>query len=90
MVTEPNEDIFVMDFEKGLNSGAFSEALTLRKAHSMNEIRMRVEKHIKVEEITREKGSREIRNRDRATEDCREGVLKRLGGEGFLRGARLD
>jgi len=38
MVTEPNEDIFVMAFEKGLNSWAFSEALTLRKAHSMNEI----------------------------------------------------
>jgi len=90
MVTKPNEDIFVMAFKKGLKSGAFSEALTLCKAHCMNEIWMRAEKHIEAEEITREKGSREIRNRDRATEDCREGVLKRLGGEGFLRGARLD
>ncbi|GAU47711.1 hypothetical protein TSUD_177160 [Trifolium subterraneum] len=29
-VTEPNEDIFVMAFEKGLSSRTFSEALTLR------------------------------------------------------------
>jgi len=82
MVTKPNEDIFVMVFEKGLNSGAFSEALTLRKTHSMNEIRMRAEKHIEAEEITREKGSREIRNRDGANEDRREGVKKRLGEKG--------
>jgi len=41
---------------------------------------MRAEKHIEAEEITREKGSREIRNRDRANEDRREGALKRLGG----------
>ncbi|GAU47368.1 hypothetical protein TSUD_403710 [Trifolium subterraneum] len=87
-VTEPNEDIFVMAFEKGLSSGTFSEALTLRKANSMNEIRMRAEKHIEAEEIAREKGSREIRGKDQTTEDRRERTMKRLGRDGVPRNFR--
>jgi len=51
---------------------------------------MRAEKHIEAEAITREKGSREIRNRDRSNDDCWDGVTKRLGREGFSRGAQLD
>ncbi|GAU42011.1 hypothetical protein TSUD_236780 [Trifolium subterraneum] len=89
-VTEPNEDIFVMAFEKRLSSGTFSEALTLRKANSMNEIRMRAEKHIEAEEIAREKGSREIRGKDQTTEDRRERMMKRLGRDGVLRNSRHE
>jgi hypothetical protein len=89
-VTEPNEDIFVMAFEKGLSSGTFSEALTLRKANSMNEIRMRAEKHIEAEEIAREKGSREIRGRDPPVEERRESMLKRLGRNGVPRNSKPE
>jgi hypothetical protein len=89
-VTEPNEDIFVMAFEKGLSSGTFSEALTLRKANSMNEIRMRAEKHIEAEEIAREKGSRETRGRDPPVEERRERMLKRLGRNGVPRNSRSE
>ncbi|GAU41091.1 hypothetical protein TSUD_139940 [Trifolium subterraneum] len=89
-VTEPNEDIFVMAFEKGLSSGTFSEALTLRKANSMNEIQMRAEKHIEAEEIAREKGSREIRGKDQTTEDRRERMMKRLGRDGVPRNFRHE
>ncbi|CAJ2637566.1 unnamed protein product [Trifolium pratense] len=89
-VTEPNEDIFVMAFEKGLSSGTFNEALTLRKANSMNEIRMRAEKHIEAEDIAREKGSREIRGKDQITEDRRERMKKRLGRDGVPRNSRNE
>jgi hypothetical protein len=52
MVTKPNVYKFVMAFEKGLNSGTFSEALNLRSSISMSEIWLREEKHIEAEEIT--------------------------------------
>lgn len=58
-----------MALEKCLSSKTFSEALSLRKTSSSNEIWMKVEKHIEVEEIAREKGSRETRNRDRENKD---------------------
>jgi len=47
---EPDVDFIFMDFENSLGSGTFHEVVTLRKANSKNEIRMREEKHIKAKE----------------------------------------
>jgi hypothetical protein len=57
---KPNEYNFVMDFEKGLGTRTFHEALSLCKANFMNEIRTREEKHFKSKEIARDKGFKEI------------------------------
>ncbi|RDX86854.1 hypothetical protein CR513_31759, partial [Mucuna pruriens] len=49
-VNDPDQKIFVKAFQKGLCVGPFSDALALRRPASMEEIRMRAEKHIEVEE----------------------------------------
>jgi hypothetical protein len=65
---------FVVNFEKGLSSGTFNEALTMRMSQSMNEICLRAEKHIEAKENSRVKGSREIGSRGRSNKDRIEGV----------------
>lgn len=75
---DPNEGIFIIALEKGLSLGTFNEALTKCKENSMNEIQMKVEKHIEVEEIALENGSRETWNIDQANKD-QKGVLTRWG-----------
>ncbi|RDX73390.1 Retrovirus-related Pol polyprotein, partial [Mucuna pruriens] len=49
-VNDPDQKFFVKAFQKGLRVGPFSDALALRRPASMEEIRMRAEKHIEVEE----------------------------------------
>ncbi|RDX97870.1 hypothetical protein CR513_19310, partial [Mucuna pruriens] len=45
-----NQKFFVKAFQKGLRAGPFSDALALRREASMEEIRVRAEKHVEVEE----------------------------------------
>ncbi|RDX79981.1 hypothetical protein CR513_39525, partial [Mucuna pruriens] len=49
-VNDPNQKFFVKAFQKRLWAGPFSDALALRQPASMEEIRVRAEKHIEVEE----------------------------------------
>ncbi|RDX61811.1 hypothetical protein CR513_59919, partial [Mucuna pruriens] len=54
-VNDPDQKFFVKAFQKGLRVGPFSDALTLQKPTSMEEIRVRAEKHIEMEESRFEK-----------------------------------
>ncbi|RDX68785.1 Retrovirus-related Pol polyprotein from transposon 17.6, partial [Mucuna pruriens] len=49
-VNDPDQNFFVKAFQKGLRAGPFNDALALRQPASMEEIRVRAEKHIEVEE----------------------------------------
>ncbi|RDX83778.1 hypothetical protein CR513_35280, partial [Mucuna pruriens] len=49
-VNDPDQTIFVKAFQKGLRADLFSDVLALRRPASMEEIRVRAEKHIEVEE----------------------------------------
>ncbi|RDX61758.1 hypothetical protein CR513_59984, partial [Mucuna pruriens] len=49
-VDDPDQKFFMKAFQKGLRVNPFSDALALRRPSSMEEIRARAEKHIKVEE----------------------------------------
>ncbi|RDY05629.1 hypothetical protein CR513_10504, partial [Mucuna pruriens] len=49
-VDDSDQKFFVKAFQKGLRVGPFSDALTLRKSSSMEEIRARAVKHVEVEE----------------------------------------
>ncbi|RDX82657.1 hypothetical protein CR513_36523, partial [Mucuna pruriens] len=48
-VNVPDQKFFVKAFQKGLRAGPFSDVLALRRPASMEEIKVRVEKHIEVE-----------------------------------------
>ncbi|RDX99077.1 hypothetical protein CR513_17926, partial [Mucuna pruriens] len=54
-VNDPDQKFFVKAFQKGLRVGPFSDALALQKLMSMEEIRLRAEKHIEMEENRSEK-----------------------------------
>ncbi|RDY13678.1 hypothetical protein CR513_01364, partial [Mucuna pruriens] len=67
-VNDPDQKFFVKAFQKGLRVGPFSDALALQKPANMEEIRLRAEKHIEMEENRLEKreveqASRENRSR---------------------------
>ncbi|RDX70273.1 hypothetical protein CR513_50508, partial [Mucuna pruriens] len=49
-VNDLDPKYFVKAFQKGLRVGQFSDSLALRRPASMGEIRVKVEKHIKVKE----------------------------------------
>ncbi|RDX67750.1 hypothetical protein CR513_53333, partial [Mucuna pruriens] len=49
-VNDPDQKFFIKAFQKGLRAGPFSDVLALRRPTSMEEIRVRAEKHIEVEE----------------------------------------
>ncbi|RDX82671.1 hypothetical protein CR513_36511, partial [Mucuna pruriens] len=49
-VNNPDQNFFVKAFQKGLRAGPFKDALALRRPASMEEIRVRAEKHIEVKE----------------------------------------
>ncbi|RDY09774.1 hypothetical protein CR513_05814, partial [Mucuna pruriens] len=49
-VDGPDQIFFVKAFQKGLRAGPFSDALALRRPVSMEEICVRAEKHVEVEE----------------------------------------
>ncbi|RDX91698.1 hypothetical protein CR513_26280, partial [Mucuna pruriens] len=63
-VNDPDQKFFVKAFHKGLRVGPFSDALALQKPTSMEEIRLRAEKHIEMEENRFEKREAEHINRD--------------------------
>ncbi|RDX68078.1 hypothetical protein CR513_52973, partial [Mucuna pruriens] len=63
-VNDPDQKFFVKAFQKGLRVGPFSDALALQKPTSMEEIRLRAEKHIEMEENRFEKREAEHVNRD--------------------------
>ncbi|RDX83256.1 hypothetical protein CR513_35849, partial [Mucuna pruriens] len=63
-VDDPDQKFFVKAFQKGLRVGPFSDALALQKPTSMEEIRLRAEKHIEMEENRFEKREAEHVNRD--------------------------
>ncbi|RDY08263.1 hypothetical protein CR513_07522, partial [Mucuna pruriens] len=49
-VDDPVQKFFVKAFQKGLRAGPFSDALALRKPVSMEEICIRAEKHVEMQE----------------------------------------
>ncbi|RDX77001.1 hypothetical protein CR513_42942, partial [Mucuna pruriens] len=49
-VNDPNQKFFVKAFQKGLKASPFNDSLVLRRPTSMEEIRMRIEKHMEAEE----------------------------------------
>ncbi|RDX78138.1 hypothetical protein CR513_41614, partial [Mucuna pruriens] len=63
-VNDPDQKFFVKAFQKGLRVGSFSDALALQKPTSMEEIRVRAEKHVEMEESCFEKREAEHLNRD--------------------------
>ncbi|RDX91198.1 hypothetical protein CR513_26838, partial [Mucuna pruriens] len=63
-VDDPDQKFLVKAFQMGLRVGPFSDALALQKPTSMEEIRLRAEKHIEMEESRFEKREAEHVNRD--------------------------
>ncbi|RDX78448.1 hypothetical protein CR513_41277, partial [Mucuna pruriens] len=63
-VNDPDQKFFVKAFQKGLRVGPFNDALALQKPTSMEEICLRAEKHIEMEENCFEKREAEHSNRD--------------------------
>ncbi|RDX74230.1 hypothetical protein CR513_46052, partial [Mucuna pruriens] len=63
-VDDPDQKFFVKAFQKGLRVGPFSDALALQRPVSMEEIRLRAEKHIEMEESRFEKREAQQGNRD--------------------------
>ncbi|RDY01231.1 hypothetical protein CR513_15469, partial [Mucuna pruriens] len=49
-VNDPDQNIFIKAFQKGLKASSFSDSLALRRPTNMDEIRVRAEKHVEVEE----------------------------------------
>ncbi|RDX78624.1 hypothetical protein CR513_41076, partial [Mucuna pruriens] len=63
-VNDPDQKFFVKAFQKGLRASPFSDSLALRRSVSMEEIRMRTEKHVEAEEDQAERLEEE-RSRNR-------------------------
>ncbi|RDX69355.1 hypothetical protein CR513_51539, partial [Mucuna pruriens] len=63
-VNNLDQKFFVKAFQKGLRVGPFSDALALYKPTSMEEIRVRAEKHVEMEESRFEKRETEHLSRD--------------------------
>lgn len=59
LVEEPDEKFFVTALIKGLSSGTFSEALIIWKPRTMDEVRVRAEKHIEAKESNAGKREKE-------------------------------
>ncbi|RDX90197.1 hypothetical protein CR513_27964, partial [Mucuna pruriens] len=65
-VDDPDQKFFVKAFQKGLRAGPFSDALALRKPTNMEEIRIRAEKHVEMEEDQFERRKSERKAEQRA------------------------
>ncbi|RDY00529.1 hypothetical protein CR513_16284, partial [Mucuna pruriens] len=59
-VNDPDQKIFIKTFQKGLKASPFSDSLALRRPTSMDEIRVRVEKHVEAEEDQAERMKEEL------------------------------
>ncbi|RDX66338.1 hypothetical protein CR513_54902, partial [Mucuna pruriens] len=65
-VDDPDKKFFVKAFQKGLRAGPFSDTLALRKPVNMEEIQVRAEKHVEMEEDQYE------RQRSERRTECKE------------------
>ncbi|RDY02344.1 hypothetical protein CR513_14207, partial [Mucuna pruriens] len=74
-VNDPDQKFFVKAFQKGLRIGPFSDALALQKPMSMEEIRVRAEKHIEMEESRFDKRESEHLNKKGRSRPARERPL---------------
>ncbi|RDX78451.1 hypothetical protein CR513_41271, partial [Mucuna pruriens] len=74
-VNDPDQKFFVKAFQKGLRVGPFSDALSLQKPVSMEEIHVRAEKHVEMEENCFEKREAEHLNRDNRPKPMRQRPL---------------
>ncbi|GAU44770.1 hypothetical protein TSUD_138820 [Trifolium subterraneum] len=63
-VSNPNQEIFVAAFHKGLKAGHFNESLAQKPATSMQEVVKRASCYIKGEESNAEKRSRDAKEKD--------------------------
>lgn len=70
LVEEPDEKFFVTSFIKGLRSRTFSEALIVWNPHTVDEVRVRAEKHIEPEESNAGKREKESRRQGPVTEQA--------------------
>lgn len=67
LVDEPGEKYFVATFIKGLKSRGFSEALSIWKPRTMDEVGIQADKHIKAEETNewkKERAAKGIKRND--------------------------
>ncbi|RDX83582.1 hypothetical protein CR513_35485, partial [Mucuna pruriens] len=78
-VNDPDQKFFVKAFQKGLRVGPISDALALQKPTSMEEIHVRAEKHVEMEESRFEK--REAQYLSKAGRRSGAPSQTRLGGE---------
>ncbi|RDX90526.1 hypothetical protein CR513_27597, partial [Mucuna pruriens] len=73
-VNDPDQKFSVKAFQKGLKVGPFSDALALQKSVSMEEIRVRVEKHVEMEESRFDKREAEHVNVEGRSQPAKEGL----------------
>ncbi|RDX89002.1 hypothetical protein CR513_29341, partial [Mucuna pruriens] len=74
-VNDPDQKFFVKAFQKGLRLGPFSDALALQKPMSIEEIRVKAEKHIEMEESRFDKREAEHLNKEGRSRPARERPL---------------
>ncbi|RDX88952.1 hypothetical protein CR513_29383, partial [Mucuna pruriens] len=84
-VNDPDQKFFVKAFQKGLRIGPFSDALALQKPMSMEEIRVRAEKHIEMEESRFDKREAEHLNKEGWPRPARERPLLMDGRDLYCR-----
>ncbi|RDX81361.1 hypothetical protein CR513_37971, partial [Mucuna pruriens] len=88
-VNDPDQKFFVKTFQKGLRIGPFSDALALQKPTSMEEIRVRAEKHVEMEESRFEKREAEYLSKDGRSRPTRQRPLL-IGGRELPRRQNLE
>ncbi|RDX90527.1 hypothetical protein CR513_27598, partial [Mucuna pruriens] len=71
-VNDPDQKFFIKAFQKGLKVGPFSDALALQKPVSMEEIRVRVKKHVEMEESRFDKREAEHVNMEGRSKPAKE------------------
>ncbi|RDX82515.1 hypothetical protein CR513_36686, partial [Mucuna pruriens] len=86
-VNDPDQKFFVKAFQKGLRVGPFSDAL--QKPTSMEEIRVRAEKHVEMEESRFEKREAKHLSKEGRPRPARERSLL-IGGRELHRRQDLD
>lgn len=81
LVEDPGEKFFVAAFMKGLHSGSFCKALTVWKPRIMDEVRVRVDKHIEAEESNARKREKRVESMDPLPNGYNHNALGRTKGE---------
>ncbi|RDX65006.1 hypothetical protein CR513_56368, partial [Mucuna pruriens] len=88
-VNDPDQKFLVKAFQKGLRVGPFSDALALQKPTSMEEICVRAEKHVEMEESRFEKRQAEHFSKDGRPKPMRQRSLL-IGGRELPRRQDLE